>query len=278
MSGTSLLASSGNSLAPTRYRSALEGIVREAGALALSRQAELAGLTVSTKGRLDYVTDVDRIVEGMVAQAAAGLFPEDGFVGEEGRRVASRSGNTWIVDPIDGTHNYLRGGASWAISVGVVSRSKPIAAATAAPAEGCFFTAEAGLGIWRNGLPFSALTATGDASIAFTGVSTGMSTEYDRWLSSFVRDDLGLADRRTGSAVTSLLAVIQGQADLYIGFGEHAWDVAGAAVLAEEAGCAHTLDWTADIAEGPLTFVCGRAELVERTLAAISVAKLDRWL
>ena len=96
-----------------------------------------------------------------------------------------------------------------------------------------------------------------------------MSTENDRWLSGFVRDELGLADRRTGSAVTSLLAVILGEADLYIGFGEHIWDVAGAAIIAAEAGYAHLLDWTTGLPQGPFTFVCGEPALVERTRRAL---------
>jgi myo-inositol-1(or 4)-monophosphatase len=258
------------------YRSALEEIVHKAGALALSRQATPAGLAVGSKGRLDFVTDVDKIVEGLVAEQVARWFPEDGLIGEEGTRIASRSGRTWIVDPIDGTHNYLRGGGSWAISVGVVSPGKPVAGAINAPADRCLIAAVAGDGLWRNGRQLAAPGAAPEPSLAFTGVSTGMSTDYDRWLSAHVRDDLGLADRRTGSAATSILAVIQGQADLYVGFGEHAWDVAAGAVLAEEAGCAHSFDWTAAVPDGAFTFVCGRPKLVERTLSAISVAKLER--
>ena len=242
--------------------------------LAFARQATLAGLAVGSKGRLDFVTDVDKLVEQMVAEQVARWFPNDGLIGEEGTRIASRSGRTWIVDPIDGTHNYLRGGASWAISIGVVSPGRPVAAAINAPAEGCLIVVEAGGGLWRNGRQLAAPPVAPEPSIAFTGVSTGMSTGYDRWLSVHVRDDLGLADRRTGSAATSILAVIQGQADLYVGFGEHAWDVVGGAVLAEEVGLAHSFDWMAGIPDRAFTFVCGRPELVERTIAAISLANL----
>ncbi|NLS06142.1 inositol monophosphatase family protein [Rhizobium sp. P32RR-XVIII] len=247
-------------------------LAAQAGNLALSRQKALSELSVTAKGHLDFVTDVDRAVEEMIAAGIGRLFPDDGILGEEGRSLSGISGRTWIIDPIDGTHNFVRGGSSWAVSIGLAS-DRPVAAALNAPVEGTMLVAEAGKGIWRNGEKLPAHRRPAEPSIAYTGVSTWMSTDNDRWLSGFVRDELGLADRRTGSAVTGLIPVILGEADLYIGFGEHIWDVAGAAIIAAEAGCAHSLDWSAGLPQGPFTFVCGEPALVERTSRALEMRR-----
>ena len=246
----------------------LKNIISEAGALALARQQALTELSVTTKGHLDFVTDADRAVEEMIADQIAHRFPADGFLGEEGRRLQGSSGRTWIVDPIDGTHNFVRGGAAWAVSIGVAS-DHAIGAAINAPVERTLLLAETGKGVWRNGEKLPMRRKHNEFSVVHTGVSTWMSTENDRWLTGFVRDELGLDDRRTGSAVTSLIAVILGEADLYIGFGEHIWDVAGGAIVAAEAGCAHSIDWSSDLPDGPFTFICGEPVLVERSIKAL---------
>ena len=82
----------------------------------------------------------------------------------------------------------------------------------------------------------------------------------------FVRDQLRIADPRTGSAATSQCAVILGEADLYIGFGEHIWDVAGGAIMAQEVGCAHSIDWSFNLPNGYFTFICGEPNLEEKTM------------
>lgn len=91
-----------------------------------------------------------------------------------------------------------------------------------------------------------------------------MPVAVDLEVTRFVRDTLGLADKRTGSAVISLAAVILGESDLYLGFGEHIWDVAACAVLAEAAGLAHTIDWHQKPATDPMSFFCGLPARVER--------------
>jgi Inositol monophosphatase family len=174
---------------------------------------------------------------------------------------------------IGGKHNVDLGGGATVVAGGMsigVSANAAIGAAINAPVERNLLVAEVGKGAWRNGerLP-SRRKRIGkriESSIAYTGVSTWMSTDHDRWLTGFVRDQLRLADRRTGSAATSLCAVILGEADLYIGFGEHIWDVAGGAIIAEELGCAHSIDWSLDLPDGHFTFICGEPNLVEKTM------------
>jgi myo-inositol-1(or 4)-monophosphatase len=97
------------------------------------------------KGHLDFVTDVDRAVEEMISARISRLFPEDGIIGEEGHNLSSKSGHTWIIDPIDGTHNVVRGGSSCGVSIGLAS-DRPIGAALNAPVEGTLLVAESGKG------------------------------------------------------------------------------------------------------------------------------------
>jgi myo-inositol-1(or 4)-monophosphatase len=250
----------------------LRSMVGRAGDYALSRQMELPACAVERKGPLDFVTEVDRDVERMLADEISRVFPDDGFIGEEGQRSASVSGMTWLVDPIDGTHNFVSGGTSWAISVGVVRDGQPIGGAVFAPAQNLLLAGDQDSGLSRNGSAFAARVRP-EATIAHIGVSTWMPSDYDRWLIDYVKDELGIDYRRTGSAASSLLAVVQGEADLYVGFGEHAWDVAGGAALANAAGLVHNIDWSAGVPEGAITFVCGREALAERTMVALAEAE-----
>ena len=256
-------------------REILEDIARRAGDFALSRQTDLPSLAIERKGRLDFVTDVDRAVERLIEAAIAERFADDGLIGEEGLKVASRSGRVWVIDPIDGTINFLRGGLGWAVSIGIFADGRPAGGAVYAPADRVLLSAESGRGAWRNGRRLAPAATSSAPMIAFSGVSTWMSSDFDRFLTGFVRDDLGLADRRSGSAATSIAAVVQGHADLYVSFGEHAWDVAGGAFIAEEVGLAHSLDWRAGIPEGHFAFVCGRPELVDRAIPALAAFARD---
>ena len=248
---------------------ALTEIATETAAYALERQLSAVGLIVDNKARLDFVTDADRGAEAFVAAWLAERFPDDGIFGEEGQRKGGSSGQYWIIDPIDGTHNFMRGGRDWAVSIGVSGAGRR-AGAIAIPAVGLLLTAATGSGLLVNGAPFVRADPKGDRSLCHTGVSTWMPTSLDHRVSSFVRDHLGLADRRTGSAAVGLVAVIIGESDLYIGFGEHIWDVAGAAILAEAAGLAHTIQWRDEPSEGHMMFLCGDPELVAQARSALS--------
>ncbi len=247
---------------------ALTEIIKETAQLALARQQAASGLSVDMKGRLDFVTNADREVEALVAARLAESFPQDGLFGEEGQRRPGTSGVVWVVDPIDGTHNFVLGGRDWAVSIAVLGPDFR-AAAIAVPSVGLLLAAETGGPLLLNGAPFVRPLHTAEPTLCHTGVSTWMPVDLDHAVTDFVRRDLKLADKRSGSAVISLAAVIMGESDLYLGFGEHIWDVAACAVLAEAAGLRHTLDWTAEPSEGHVTFFCGLPGLVERAIEAI---------
>jgi myo-inositol-1(or 4)-monophosphatase len=243
----------------------LMSITQETAQLALSRQRLAQELSVDMKGRLDFVTNADREVEALVASRVERAFPQDGLFGEEGLRKSGSSGFVWIVDPIDGTHNFVLGGRDWAVSIAMIGPDHR-AAAIAVPSADLIVSTETGSPLLVNGKPFNRLRHTTEPSMCHTGVSTWMPVDLDHAVSDIVRRDLKLADKRSGSAVISLAAVIMGESDLYLGFGEHIWDVAACAVLAEAAGLAHTLTWSEEPSEGHMTFLCGPPDLLAQVV------------
>lgn len=95
--------------ATSAVEAVVEDIAREAGRLALTYFQSLASLPVEKKGHLDLVTEADRQVETLLIASLQKAFPDDGIFGEEGGEIAGTSGRIWVVDPIDGTFNFVRG-------------------------------------------------------------------------------------------------------------------------------------------------------------------------
>lgn len=113
-------------------------VVEEAGALALAHFGRLSPAEIAEKGHLDLVTVADRAVEALISARLGTLFPDDGIYGEEGGRAAGTSGRVWVIDPIDGTFNFVRGGIDWGISVGLFEGGGRCSARCCSPrAGGC---------------------------------------------------------------------------------------------------------------------------------------------
>lgn len=221
-------------------------LATEAGELVANRRR--AGVEVaSTKSSLvDVVTAADIEAEHLIRERLATLRPDDGFYGEESDALESRSGITWVVDPIDGTVNYLYGSPSYAVSIAAVvgdpsaepASFEALAGAVVAPALGKSFTAVRDGGAFMNGKRLQ--VGAGPASLEQTLVATGFS--YDAsvrllqataWLAmaGTVRDL-----RRVGAASLDLCALAEQQVDVYYEFGLKPWDWAAGALVAREAG------------------------------------------
>ncbi len=128
----------------------LQRLSPAAGALALDFWRRRAELTIESKGPQDFVTRADRAVEDFIRAEIARAFPGDGFLGEE--TVSSFAGTherLWIVDPIDGTHNFLRGIPFWNVSIAYVERGERTLGAVFDPASGELFHGRRGGGAWR---------------------------------------------------------------------------------------------------------------------------------
>ncbi len=193
---------------------------------------------VSTKSTpTDLVSDADRVAEAAVRDVLLGARPDDGFVGEEGTRQNGRSGITWVVDPLDGTVNYLFGDREWSVSIAAVDDGGPVAAAILEPAADRIWTAIRGRGAWRGDVELSARRTP---ALADAMVMAGLSydaAERRRQMEMFTDVAAGVRDlRRHGSAALELCRVAEGIADAYIESPIFRWDIAAGTLIAREAG------------------------------------------
>ncbi|MDX6532897.1 MAG: monophosphatase [Gaiellales bacterium] len=185
----------------------------------------------------DMVSDADRDAETLIRDILERRRPQDAILGEEGGSTSGESGLRWIVDPLDGTTNYLYGRPEWSVSVAVESGDGVIAGVVHDPSRAETFTAVRGGGAALNGEPISA-SALDDLSRAL--ISTGFSyLPEERVLQSRALDAVlpRVRDlRRNGSAAIDLAWVACGRADGYYEVPIMVWDRAAGLLLVEEAG------------------------------------------
>jgi myo-inositol-1(or 4)-monophosphatase len=214
-----------------------------AGELARRRRSEGVVIAASKSSPEDVVTHADRETEARIRALLADARPQDGFYGEESTATAGTSGLTWVVDPIDGTVNYLYGIPYYAVSIAVVEGSadpaswRAIAGAVHNPATAELFSAHVGGGANLNGSP---LHVQSGVPLSLALIGTGFSYDSVR-RSRQARVLHGLIDqvrdiRRVGAASLDLCAVAAGRLDLYYERGLHPWDHAAGGLVAAEAG------------------------------------------
>jgi myo-inositol-1(or 4)-monophosphatase len=224
----------------------------EAGRVLLARRGSV--LTVDTKSSAtDPVTSADKAAQQAIASVITDARPEDALTGEEGLRRSGTSGYRWIVDPLDGTVNYLYGRDEWAVSVAVRDSSGAVAGVVHAPALGATFTAVRGQGAWHQDRRL-AVRATQDLSAAIIGTGFSYTADGRRSQAAVLSRLLPrIADiRRGGSAALDLAAVASGTLDAFYEDDLEEWDWAAGALLASEAGAS----------VGPLPGQDGRSGIV----------------
>ena len=203
-----------------------------------------AAADVDTKtSRTDMVTALDRASEELIIGALLSARPEDAVLGEEGGLTGpGTSGVRWIVDPLDGTTNYLYGFPVWAVSVAAEYEGEMLAGVVHDPSHGETFTAVRGGGAECNGRP---LKVTGAPDLAVALLATGFAYESGSRarqgelvarIVPHVRDV-----RRGGSAALDLCWVGLGRVDLYYERGIQPWDRAAGMLVASEAGAVVTI-------------------------------------
>ncbi|HVF04263.1 MAG TPA: inositol monophosphatase family protein [Frankiaceae bacterium] len=251
-------------------RALAERLAREAGALQLDR---LAGArTVESKSTpTDVVSEVDRACERLIVDALRRERPDDGIVGEEGTRDPGTSGLRWVVDPLDGTVNYLYRGAAFGVSVAVEDADGPLAGAVFDPQRGELFSGLRGAGATLNGAPLRANAVT---RLPQALVATGFS--YDAaeraWQAGVLTTVLpNVRDiRRSGSAAIDMCAVAAGRVDAYYELGPAPWDRAAALVICGEAGAVGSVR-RAGLPDRELTVVAA-AGVVDALVALLTEA------
>jgi myo-inositol-1(or 4)-monophosphatase len=213
-----------------------ESIARQAAELQLQRLG--SRLRVGTKSTAtDMVTEVDRDVERLLVDGILAARPHDGILGEEGADVTGTSGHRWIVDPIDGTTNYLYGHPGFAVSIACERDGEIVVGVVNDPLHGELYAASRGGGATRNGEP---VRCSEETDVAHALVATGFSYEPDRRREqgAVVARIIGeIRDiRRMGAAAVDLCSVASGRVDAYFERGLNAWDLAAGELIASEAG------------------------------------------
>src|ERR1700730_13320917 len=197
-------------------------LIREAGDLAAGYFARRETLTRETKGPQDFVSVADREVEALIRARLAEAFPGDGFLGEESGGAGGE--RCWVVDPIDGTNNFLRGVPLWGVSIAYIIAGAPVVGLIYLPCVARLFLAVSDGGAWCNGVPIHASRV---ADLAQATIAVGISRRTSPDVSLPVIEMAlrnGSALRCMGSCVVALAMVAEGSADAYYEGHVQAWD------------------------------------------------------
>lgn len=213
---------------------------RKAGRALLKDFTEVENLQVSTKGPGDFVSRADKQAEATILEDLLYARPTYGFLGEEGKEIEGDDPTRrWIVDPLDGTTNFLHGLPHWAVSIALEHKGQIVAGVIYDPVKDEMFWAEKGGGAWLNE---SRIRASARhrliESIFSTGLPFAGRADLPETLQDLARILPACAGvRRFGAASLDLAYVAAGR---YEGFWErnlHSWDMAAGLIIAREAGC-----------------------------------------
>ncbi len=194
------------------------------------------------KGHNDFVTSVDREAEEQIISILKEVYPDHDIMAEETPQVSFRSEYRWIIDPLDGTTNFIHGYPMFAVSIGLSHRDRMILGVVFDPIRGEMFRAESGKGAFRNDerMQISDVRRL-DEALLLTGFPFRRPEYLDKYLSIFkelFKSCRGI--RRAGSAALDLAYVACGRADGFFELALSPWDIASGAVLILEAGGAVT--------------------------------------
>lgn len=244
-----------------RFRFA-QGVVREAGQIALERYRRRDSLTIERKGRQDFVSEADKACEEFVAGALLKAFPEDAFLGEEGGLQNAGGAATWVIDPIDGTSNFIAGIPVWCVSLGLVIGGKSALGVIYNPVTDELYTAQAGDGAFLNG---RRIRVSGAQRLDEARIGIGFS--YRRPVQDHIRAvqaclDASCEYARFGSGALGMAFAADGRMDGYYEAHINPWDIAAGLVLVTEAG-----GWCSDFFGSPDAF--GKGNVILATTPAL---------
>ncbi len=210
-------------------------IAQQAGELLVDRPASWELTSKSTA--IDIATQMDVASEKLIVNAILAARPDDGIIGEEGAARESKSGYTWVIDPVDGTVNYFYGLPGWNISIAVKDAQGVVAGVVHAPTIGSTWHATRGGGAFLNSI---AIACNEPIELNRALISTGFAYDVSERINQLdlvntlvptIRDI-----RRMGAAATDICCVATGMVDGYIETGLKEWDLAAASLIATEAG------------------------------------------
>ena len=190
------------------------------------------------KGLNDFVSYVDKGAEEMLVRSLGHIYPEAGFLTEEGTSSKNCGRYCWVIDPLDGTTNFLHGIHPFAISIALMEDNEPVAGVVYEASGKEVFYSWKGGGAWLNGEPVkvSAANRLADSLIAtgFPYYDFGKLDKFMNSLSHFCKTTHGI--RRLGSASVDMAYVACGRFEAFYEYGLHPWDIAAGILLVREAG------------------------------------------
>ncbi|GMA31453.1 inositol monophosphatase family protein [Litorihabitans aurantiacus] len=225
-------------------RRTCEALAQRAGDLVLQMRREAVDVAATKSSLTDVVTRADLASEKLLTELIEELRPQDGVLGEEGARRVGQSGLTWVLDPIDGTVNYLYGRADYAVSVAVVAGDpadmtawRPVAGAVHAPVHHRTFSAGLGLGA-SDGDRELRVPPAPELAQALVGTGFSYDAAVRAWQGRVLADVLPRVRdvRRAGAGALDACAVAAGELDAHVERGLQPWDVAAAELIVTEAG------------------------------------------
>jgi len=208
-------------------------IARRAGEIAMRYYR--TGIAYESKSDDSPVTQADRECEQFIARELERAFPDDGLLGEEGAQKPSRSGRRWIIDPIDGTRDFVRGNPVWANLIGLEADGEVVVGFANMPALGELFAASRGGGAFVNGerMHASGIAVISQAVMCFDSLNSAARQPFGgqllAWMEPF------WAVRSMGGCLDAMM-VSRGQAEIWIETSGKPWDFAPLKIIAEEAG------------------------------------------
>jgi len=210
---------------------------RKAGSI-INRATLAGGFSVRSKRAKDYVTQIDQEAEQAIIDIVKKAYPEHGFLAEESGASQSQAEYVWIIDPIDGTTNFIHGFPQYCTSIGVQHRGALAHAVIYDPVRNELFTASKGRGAFLNDrrIRVTTLAKLGEALVGtgFPFKELDRLELYTRQLTTMMRSCSGV--RRAGAAALDLAYVACGRLDAFWELGLAPWDMAAGALLIQEAG------------------------------------------
>jgi myo-inositol-1(or 4)-monophosphatase len=213
-------------------------------------EGRLAPESWSEKGRADFVTEVDRESERLIAETLKAAFPSGAIVGEELTPGPLPSGLVWVVDPLDGTTNFLHRFPYYAVSIGALVDREPVAAVVQHVVPGIRYHAVKGGGAWQGDVPLNVSTVRDPRhALVGTGFPFKYREQYPQYQAQFAAVLWSAAGvRRPGSAALDLCDVAAGRFDGFWELTLSPWDVAAGTLIVREAGGIVTgLDGATDV-------------------------------
>lgn len=213
---------------------AIERIAREAGRQMI---APKAAEVYAKEGHANFVTSRDLSIQRYLTEALGELLPEAAFFGEESKNAPMGDGLTWVVDPIDGTLNYMHGRNASCVAIALLENKKPIVGTVYDPYRDAFYCAQAGQGAFLGGRRLRVAETPFAQAVASFGTSPYNAEKADLSMDIARRLLHCCADiRRVGSAELDLCDVAAGRSDLFFELVLSPWDFAAGALIVTEAG------------------------------------------